>query len=155
MRGPESSGGLHDAIDPPAEDAFVGAGHADVALKGRAAREDLLVGGGHVGVRAQNGANAPVQMPAHQLLVTGGFGVKVDQDHADIGRQGGQHAVGGREGAIDRRHEDPAQKRKNRHADLVPRSQDGKITAWSNRRKVGRTDDPPFALQDRKNFPPL
>ena len=53
MRRPMGQRRLHHAIDPPPKDALVRTGHAHVALKGRAAGQDLLVGGGHVGVRAQ------------------------------------------------------------------------------------------------------
>ena len=69
---------FHHAVDPPAQDAVERAGHADVALKGRAAGQDAFVGRGHVRVRAQHGADAAVEIAAHQLLVAGGLGVKVD-----------------------------------------------------------------------------
>ena len=106
---------LHDAVDRPAEDALVRAGHAHVALESRATGQDLLVGRGHVRVRAQHGADAAVQVPAHQLLVAGGFGVEIDEDHPDIRRQCGQHPVGGVERTVDRRHEDPAEQREDRN----------------------------------------
>ena len=67
------------AIDAAAEDAVVRAGHADVALKRRAAGKDLLVGGGHVRVRAEHGGDAAVEIAAHELLVAGGFGVEIDE----------------------------------------------------------------------------
>ena len=74
-------------------------------------------------MRAQHGADAPVQVPPHQLLVAGGFGVEIDQDHADIRRQRGQDPVGRVERAIDRRHKDPAQQREDRDGHLLPRAE--------------------------------
>ncbi len=150
MRGPEGPGGLHHAVDPPAEDALVRAGHADVALEGRPAGKNLFVGRGHVGVGAQHGADAPVQVPAHQLLVAGGLGVEVDQDHADLGRQRGQHPVGRLEGAIDRRHEHPAQKHEDRHGNLLPGPQDHYVASRGGGRIVRRPHDPAIRLQDRR-----
>src|SRR5687767_12801781 len=47
-----------------ADDAVQRPGHADVADVGRAARQDPLVGGGHVGVRAADGADPPVEIEA-------------------------------------------------------------------------------------------
>ena len=43
---------FHDARRDAAENAVVRAGHADVALKGRSAWEDALVGGWNVRMRA-------------------------------------------------------------------------------------------------------
>ena len=34
-----------------------------------------------MGVGAEDGGDAPVEMPAHGDLLAGGFGVEVDQDH--------------------------------------------------------------------------
>ena len=73
------------------------AGHADVGLIGGAVLEDLLVGGGDVGVRAQHGRDAAVEVAAEELLVAGRLGVDVDQDHPRLAADLAEDAVGGAE----------------------------------------------------------
>ena len=53
------------------------------------------VGGGDVGVGAEDGAGAAVEVEAHGLLLAGRLGVEVDQDHPDLRRQLRQQPVGG------------------------------------------------------------
>ena len=77
--GDEGHGRFQDAIDLAAEDAVVGAGHADVALEGGAAGEDALVGGGNMSMGAEDRTNAAVEIAAHQLFIAGGFGVEIDK----------------------------------------------------------------------------
>ena len=111
------------AVDAPAEDALVRAGHAHVALKGGAAGQDLLVGRGHVGMRAQHGRHAAVQIAAHQLLVARGLGMEVDQDHFHFRRQTAASTRSARgKGAIDRPHEDPPQQAEHGHLHAVARA---------------------------------
>ena len=99
--------------------------------------------------------DAAVEIPAHDLLVAGGLGVKVQEDHADVAGQRGQHAIGRMKRTIDRRHEDPAQEREDGHANLVPRGQDDHFRARGLGRIVGRTDDALLALQDGDDLAPL
>jgi len=47
---------------------------------GGAAGEDATVGGGDVGVGAEDGRDATVEVPAHRHLLARDFGVEVD-DH--------------------------------------------------------------------------
>jgi hypothetical protein len=47
-----------------ADDGVVGAGHADVGLVGGSVGKDALVGGGDVGVGAEESGNAAVEIPA-------------------------------------------------------------------------------------------
>ena len=71
--------------------------------------QDLLVGGGDVGVRAEHGRDPAVEVAAEQLLVAGRLGVDVDDDHPGVAADPLEHAVGGAERAVDRLHEGPAQ----------------------------------------------
>ena len=64
-----------------ADDRVVGAGHADVGLVSGAAGEDAFVGGGDVGVGAENGGDAAVEVPTHGDFFAGGFGVEIDEDY--------------------------------------------------------------------------
>ena len=84
MGRPEGERGFQNPVDPPAEDALAGAGHAHVALEGRAAGENLLVGGGHVRMGPEDRRDAAVEMAPHDLHVAGRLGVEVEQDHADV-----------------------------------------------------------------------
>ena len=74
---------VEDQVFFDADDAVVGAAHADVGLVGGAAGEDAFVGGGNVGVGAEDGGDAAVEMPAHGDFFAGGFGVEVEED--DLG----------------------------------------------------------------------
>jgi len=89
LGGAEGAGRLHDPFDPPAEDAFVRAGHADVALEGGSAGQDLLVGRWDVRMGAEDGAGAAVEIPAQKLLVAGGLGVVIALYDADVAGQRG------------------------------------------------------------------
>ena len=152
MGGPERLRRLQDPIDPPPDDAFVRAGHAHVALEGRAAGEDLLVGGGHVGVGAQHGRNPAVQVPAHQLHVAGGLGVEIQEDDLHVGGHFPEHAVGRLERGVDRGHEDAPQQAQNAHPDVVVRLEHGERKPRSVVGVVGRFDDPGLGLQNRVDF---
>ena len=95
-----------DEIFFDADDAVVGAAHAHIGLVGGAAGQHALVGGGNVGVRAQDGSDAAIEMPAHGDLFAGGFGMKIDED--DFGLDAGQQVVDGVEGVVGAVHEDAA-----------------------------------------------
>ena len=64
------------------------------------------VGGGHVGVGAEHRRDPAVEMPAHRLLLAGGLGVEVDQDHLDLVGETVDQTVGLLERRVERRHED-------------------------------------------------
>ena len=51
-----------------ADDGVVGAGHSHVGDEGGAAGQDFFVGGGDVGVGANDGGDAPVEIEAQRLL---------------------------------------------------------------------------------------
>ena len=98
-----------DAIVAAAEDRVVRAGHADVGLIGGAVLEDLLVGGGDVGVRAEHGRDPAVEVAAQELLVAGRLGVDVDDDDPGVAADPLEDAVAGAERAVDRLHEGSAE----------------------------------------------
>ena len=68
------------ACDLDADDRIVRPGHADVGQVGGALRQDALVGGLHVRVRADDRRDLAVEVPAHRDLLRGRLGVEVDED---------------------------------------------------------------------------
>ncbi len=99
---------LQGLLLPDADDRAVAAGHPRVGDVGRAAGEDLLVGGRDVGVGPDDGRNAAVEVPAEGLLLRGRLGVEVDDDDRRLLPQGLDLGVRPAEGAVDGFHEDPA-----------------------------------------------
>jgi hypothetical protein len=89
-----------------ADDGVVGTGHADVCLVGGAAGEDALVGGGDVGMGAEQGGDAAVEIPAEGYFFAGGFAVQVEQD--DLGGDLAEEFVGLAKGVVATGHEDAA-----------------------------------------------
>src|SRR5216683_4433489 len=89
-----------------ADDGVVGAGHAYVGLVGGAVGEDALVGGRDVGVGAEDGGDAAVEVPAEGYFFAGGFAVEVEED--DLGFDLAEELVGLAEGVIAGGHEDAA-----------------------------------------------
>ena len=61
-----------------ADDQIVIAGHADVGDEGGAARQDAVVGGRRMGVRADHEARAAVEEMTHRLFLARRLGVEVD-----------------------------------------------------------------------------
>ena len=92
-RGSKRERRFHDRIDLASQDAVVRPCHSDIALKSRPSRQDLFVSGGDVGVSAQHSTDSPVQMAGHELLVTGCFGVKIDQNDSRLRADLVQHAA--------------------------------------------------------------
>ena len=70
--------------------------HPDVADVGGPARQDAVVGCGHVRVGAQQGRHPASQVVQHDLLLAGGLGVELD-DHRHPGRHALDGVVGGLE----------------------------------------------------------
>ena len=75
-------------VDRHADDRIVRAGHADVGEVSRALGQDALVGGLDMRVRADNGGDAAVEMPAHGDFFGCRFGMEVDEDDARLRSQG-------------------------------------------------------------------
>ena len=80
-RGQVGQKALDDEFFLHADDAVVGAGHADVGLVGSAFRKHARVGGRDVGVSSEDGGNAAVEIPAHGDFFGSGFGVHVDENY--------------------------------------------------------------------------
>lgn len=91
-----------------ADDAAVRARHANVRDVGRAAWKDAIIGGLHMGVRAENGGDFAIEIPTHGQLFGGGFGVHVEDDYLDVRREFGEFAFEGAKRIIDRDHEGSA-----------------------------------------------
>src|ERR1700751_5413717 len=68
----------------------------------------MLVGCGYMSVRAQDGGNFAVEIPAHGLLFGCGFGVHIDHDYFHVGWNLRTLAIGTAEGIIERGHEGPS-----------------------------------------------
>src|SRR2546423_11017854 len=85
---------LDDALAVHTDDAAMRTGHAYIGDEGGAAGEDVLVGSGHVGVRADDNGHAAVQIPAHSELFAGGLRVHVHQDEGDVLGNLGELAIG-------------------------------------------------------------
>ena len=152
MGGVERQRRFQHAIDAAAQNAIVRAGHADVALKRGAAGQDTFVGGGDVGMRAQHGASTAVEIAAHQLHVAGRFGVKIDEDHLDLGWQCRQHAVGRGPRTIDRPHENASQQADDRHGHAVRRWHDCHVVPGAVAGKLAGLTMFSFALQDASDL---
>ena len=93
-----------------ADDGVVRAGHAYVGLVGGAVGEDALVGGGDVGVRADDGGEASVEIPTEGYFFAAGFAMEVEEDDFGGGLAGdlGEELVGFAEGVVAGGHEDSA-----------------------------------------------
>ena len=72
-----------DRLDFAAQHAVVRPGETGVAQVGGAAGEDLFVGGLHMGVGSDDGADAAVQHAGQGDLFRGGLGVHVNEN--DLG----------------------------------------------------------------------
>src|SRR5579859_2211394 len=90
---------LQDGLLVHADDPVAGADHAHVGHVGGASRQHPVVGGGDVGVGADHGAGAPVQVPAQGLLFGGRLAVDVAEADLQVG-VAGQDAVRGLEGGL-------------------------------------------------------
>ena len=73
-------GGSQDRLNTPAENSAVRAGHADIADERGAIRQDLLIGGRNMRMRAEDGADPAIKIMAHEIFVGRGLGVHID-DH--------------------------------------------------------------------------
>ncbi len=124
------------------------AGHADVREVGRAARQDALVGGLHVRVRADHRGDASVEKPAHRELLGRGFGVKVHEHDRRAGRANARELlVDGDERVVERRHEDAAHHVDDADRDAVAFPD---VRAGTGRagRIVRRSDEPRLAVDE-------
>src|SRR5687767_12322676 len=128
---------LHDDLAIDADDALRRARHAEVGDVGGAPGQHALVGGLHVAVRADHGADAAVEVPAHCLRLAGRLAVHVDQDDRRLLAQLGQHLVGLPERAVDWRHEHAAHEIQDGHAVRTELHRDV-ADARRAGRKVGR-----------------
>src|SRR5207302_1700511 len=85
-----------------AENRVIRAAHSQVADVGAAAGKDLGIGGGDVGVGAEDDRAAAVEVMAHRDLFAGSLGVHVAHADAHVVGHLVQHAVGGGEGIVGR-----------------------------------------------------
>ena len=94
-----------------ADDAVIVGAGPGIGLIGRTTIEDLAVGGGHMGVGADDQAGPPITKMTHGHLFGGGFGMHIDNGRITDLTQGAgiQLAVNRGEGVIEGVHMDPAQ----------------------------------------------
>ena len=113
--------------------------HAGIGDIGGAAGENVLVGCGDVRVRAQDGGNFAVEIPAHGLLFGSGFGVHIYDDYFHVSRNFRALAIGGAERIIERGHEGSSLQIHYRVADAGFCFADVKTRAGKPVRKIRRT----------------
>ena len=86
-----------------------GAGHAKIAHVCGAAGQHAGIGGGDMGMSADDGADSAIEIPSESLFFGGGFGVEIDQDNVgnltEFGCGCGDAFVSFTEWAIDWWHE--------------------------------------------------
>src|SRR5277367_3941389 len=143
---------LHDGFFLHADDGIVGAGHAYVGDIGSAAGENAIIGGGDVGVRAQDGGDFAVEMPAHGLFFGSGFGVHVHDDHLHIGRERSELAFGGAKGIFQRRHEGAALQIHYRVGDAIFSLADEMAFARGADGKIRGADQPRLVREKIENL---
>ena len=95
-------------LDLDADDRIVRPGHADVGQIRGALRQNALVGGLHVRVRADDGRDLAVEMPAHRDLLRRRLGVEVHEDDPRARLERLDLLQHDRERIVDVRHEDAA-----------------------------------------------
>ena len=80
--------------------------------------QDAVIGGRHMGVRADHEAGAAVAEMAHRLLLAGRLAMHVDHDGVGglAERAGGEFALDRRERIVERVHEDAAHGVDHQHA---------------------------------------
>src|SRR5262249_53509597 len=148
----EGQRGGEDAVVAPADDRVVWAGHADVGLIRGAVLEDLFVGRDDVGVRAQYGRDAAVEVAAQELLVAGGPGGGVHRDDAGAGTDLAEEAIGGAERVVDRAHVGPAQDGEHGDGRAVAGGDAGELRAGGIERVVGRADHIAGPVEDLEDL---
>lgn len=144
---------LDDTIGTAAEDGGVRAGHAQVGNVSGAVGQNSFVGGGDVGVSAEDEADLAVEEPAEGDLFTGGLSVDVHDDGFNTLGQALEDAGGGNKRIIaDQRHIHPAQQRKNGDLRAPLGGINGPFLAGSLGGKIGRADDGIGILQGFDNL---
>jgi len=152
LRGVGGEECFHYAINTSAEDAIVGAGHADIALESCAAGQETFIGGGDVGVCTEDGRNAAIQVTAHELGFTGRFDVEIDEPHADLGGHGGEDAVGGTPGTVDRFHEELPEQTADTHLSAIAGSDNCPLAPMSFGGKIRGANNVVGGVEDWNNF---
>src|ERR1700744_3590925 len=112
LAGHSSEEACEDQLFFYADDGVVRTGHAYVGLVGGAVGEDALVGGGDVGVGAEECGDTTVQIPAESDFFTRGFAVKIEENDFGFGFAVnlGEELVGFAKGVIAGGHEDASLK---------------------------------------------
>ena len=105
-------------------------------------------------MRPQNGGNPTVQIPPHQLFITGRFRMKINQNDTYIGRHLFQHFIDCLKRAVYRFHKYTSHQTDHRH--LLPHiiSDDCQTTAWCGFREICRLDNIHFRMKHGIDFPP-
>ena len=75
----------HDRLDLAPENGMHRATHAGVADEGRAVLENLFVRRLDMGVGAEHGGNAAVEITADRNFLTRGFAMRIDDDTGRLG----------------------------------------------------------------------
>src|SRR6266508_2019625 len=127
---------LQDDVFVHPDTAVARSYHAHVGDVSGAPGQDPGVGGGDVGVGADDGAGAAVQVPAHGRLLGGGLRVHIAEDDPDLG-VGGQDSVGRPKRVVQGVEKDPADQVDHQDP-LTARVDDAPSQARGRRRIVRR-----------------
>lgn len=152
QRWSKGNGRFENAIDTSSDDALVWPGHADVAHERGASGKDLFVRGRYVRMGTKAVTDSPVEMPSHQLLVAGCFGVEINATDFDVGWNLRKNAIDRRPRAIDGTHEDSSHHADDRDAQAFFRLDDGKVFAGCGSWIVGRFDNVGLRLKGLVQF---
>ena len=119
------------------------AGHADIRQARRAPGQNTLVGGLHVRVRADDGGDLAVEVPAECHLLGGRFGVNVDEDHLRaLVLDAGDLAIRGAEGVVDGVEKHAAHDVDDTDLHAAAGERDERAVPWCALRIVGGTNHP-------------
>ena len=143
---------LDDDVFVDADDAIVRTRHAAIRLIGGAAGQDARIGGRDMGVSADHGRNASIEMPAHGDFFARQLGVKIDETYLDFGTQLGKESVGFAKRAIDGCHVGAPLQIDNRAVDSVSRLDDNDAGTRQLRRVIGWTQQARLAREVVINF---
>src|SRR6266700_4829267 len=125
---------------------------AGVAEKGGASRKDLFISRLHVGMGADDGADAPIEHPRKGDLFRRGLGMEVNEDYVCLLSQAldlGERAV---KGIVQRRHERAPLEVNNADRWQPVTVKDDAALPWSSRRIIERSNKAALMRQQFHDF---
>jgi len=139
-------------LDFTADHAVVGSGETGVAKKGRAPREDLLIGRLDMSVRADERADAPIKQAGEGDFFRCRFCMKVNEDEAGGLSQSLDFRQGGVEWIVQWRQKRAPLKIQDSHRGQAVRMENVTPLSRSSRRIIERSQEPALALDQVVDF---